>query len=50
LRWIWIGVGDIFHTPGGAKHAVRNESREPAVSIVIRTARMVDSFARSADQ
>lgn len=39
-RWIRIGQGDIFHVPGGARHAFRNRTQEPAVMIVISTARL----------
>jgi quercetin dioxygenase-like cupin family protein len=38
--WIGIGPRDVFHVPGGARHAFRNRSDEPAVMIVVSTARM----------
>lgn len=37
VRWIRIGPGDVFHVPGGARHAFRNRSRGPAVSILVST-------------
>jgi quercetin dioxygenase-like cupin family protein len=40
FNWVRIGPGDVFHVPGGAKHAFRNPSREPAVQIVVTTARL----------
>ena len=39
-RWIRVGQGDIFHVPGGARHAFRNRTQKPAVMVVISTARM----------
>jgi hypothetical protein len=38
--WIKIRPGDIFHVPGGAKHAFRNHSAEPAVMTLISTAKI----------
>jgi quercetin dioxygenase-like cupin family protein len=35
--WVAIRPGDIFHVPGGAKHAFRNLSTGPAVMILIST-------------
>jgi uncharacterized RmlC-like cupin family protein len=40
VTWIPVGPGDIFHVPGNAKHAWRNPSREPAVTIIASTAKM----------
>jgi quercetin dioxygenase-like cupin family protein len=40
VRWVRIVPGDIFHVPGGAKHAFWNRSHEPAVSIVMSTSRL----------
>ena len=40
FAWIPIGPGDIFHVPGDAKHAWRNRSPEPAVTIVVTTPRI----------
>jgi uncharacterized RmlC-like cupin family protein len=39
FRWVPIGPGDVFHVPGDAKHAWRNLSREPAVMIIVTTAK-----------
>jgi quercetin dioxygenase-like cupin family protein len=39
-RWVPIGPGDVFHVPGGARHAFRNLGREPAVSLVVTTGRI----------
>jgi quercetin dioxygenase-like cupin family protein len=44
FRWIRIRAGDIFHVPGGAKHAFRNRSHEPYVTIVVSTSRMAEFF------
>jgi hypothetical protein len=38
--WVQIAAADIFHVPGGAKHAFRNHSRAPAVSIVVTTPKL----------
>lgn len=35
--WVSIRPGDIFHVPGGAKHAFRNLSAEAAVMILVST-------------
>jgi mannose-6-phosphate isomerase-like protein (cupin superfamily) len=35
FTWVPIRPGDVFHVPGGAKHAWRNRSGEPAVSVVV---------------
>jgi quercetin dioxygenase-like cupin family protein len=39
-RWIRIRPGDVFHVPGGAPHAFRNRSGEPAVSVIITTSKL----------
>jgi quercetin dioxygenase-like cupin family protein len=39
-RWTRIAPGDVFHVPGEARHAFRNRSREPAVSIVVSTSKL----------
>jgi quercetin dioxygenase-like cupin family protein len=36
--WIRIGPRDVFHVPGGVKHAWRNPSGEPAVMFIVSTA------------
>jgi quercetin dioxygenase-like cupin family protein len=46
LAWMRIRPGDIFHVPGGAKHAFRNHSTESAVSMIVSTCRL-GSFLRS---
>jgi quercetin dioxygenase-like cupin family protein len=38
--WIPVAAGDVFHVPGDARHAWRNASGEPAVSILISTVKM----------
>jgi hypothetical protein len=38
LKWIPVEPGAIFHVPSGAKHAWRNRSDEPSVSIVVTSA------------
>jgi quercetin dioxygenase-like cupin family protein len=40
FEWVWIGPGDVFHVPSGAKHAFRNLSREPAVSFIASTSKL----------
>lgn len=35
FHWLPLRPGDVFHVPGGAKHAWRNRSGEPAVSVVV---------------
>jgi len=44
FQWTRIQAGDIFHVPGGAKHAFRNQGQEPYVSIVVSTPRMAEFF------
>jgi quercetin dioxygenase-like cupin family protein len=34
FEWVVIGPGDAFHVPGGAKHAFRNQSEQPAVFVI----------------
>ncbi len=38
--WVRIGPGDVFHIPADAHHAFRNRSEQPAVAVVITTARL----------
>jgi quercetin dioxygenase-like cupin family protein len=38
--WVTIEPGAVFHVPAGARHAFRNRSSEPAVSIVVSSARL----------
>ena len=40
FTWLRIDTGDAFHVPGHAKHAWRNRGRQPAVMLVISTARL----------
>lgn len=40
FRWVRIRPGDVFHVSGGAKHAFRNRSEEPAVNIIVSTAKI----------
>jgi hypothetical protein len=35
FHWLPVRSGDVFHVPCGAKHAWRNRSGEPAVSVVL---------------
>jgi quercetin dioxygenase-like cupin family protein len=39
-EWIDIRPGVIFHVPGGAKHAFRNDGREEAVMLIASTTRI----------
>lgn len=45
FEWTPVRSGDVFHVPGGAKHAWRNRSSEPAISIVV-TAQSLGRFFR----
>jgi hypothetical protein len=40
IAWVPVRPGDVFHVPGHAKHAWRNPSSEPAVTIIVSTARI----------
>jgi quercetin dioxygenase-like cupin family protein len=48
-HWIGISPGDIFHVPSNALHAFRNKGTEPAVSLVVTTARLGRFFAEVGD-
>ena len=43
-KWIAIRPGDIFYVPAGARHAFRNRTDQPAVSIIFTTARLAAFF------
>ena len=43
-QWIRVEPGGIFHIPSGVKHALRNLSTEPAVSLLVSTAQMARFF------
>jgi quercetin dioxygenase-like cupin family protein len=45
FEWTLIGRGDVFHVPGGVKHAIRNLSDEPA-HVVIAAPRSIGRFFR----
>jgi quercetin dioxygenase-like cupin family protein len=45
FRWIAMQPGDVFYVPGGAKHAFRNRTSEPASSMIVTTERL-GSFLR----
>ena len=47
--WISAQAGDFIHVPGNARHAWRNVSSEPLVSLIITTNGWVASFRRRAD-
>jgi quercetin dioxygenase-like cupin family protein len=40
VAWVRIGPGDVFHVPGGTKHAFRNQSPDPAVMTLVSTSRI----------
>ena len=40
FEWIEIRPGAIFHVPGGAKHAFRNDGKEEAVMIIASTTKI----------
>lgn len=44
LRWVTLNEGAVFHVPGGAKHAFRNQSSAPAVMLVISTSKIARFF------
>jgi quercetin dioxygenase-like cupin family protein len=42
--WISLLSGDVLDIPGGTKHAFHNRSAEPAVAIIISTAKIGNFF------
>jgi quercetin dioxygenase-like cupin family protein len=40
FEWINMNVGDFHHVPQDVKHAWKNQSNEPAVTIIVTTARL----------
>lgn len=48
FRWITIGPREVFHVPGGAKHAFRNRGHEPAVMDILSTSRLARFFLEAA--
>ena len=40
FAWVHLGPTDMFHVPGGAKHAWRNASQEPGVVMIVTTGKM----------
>lgn len=40
VTWVRIKPGDVFHVPGGTKHAFRNQSKEPAVMYLFTTSKI----------
>ena len=45
FEWVSIGLGDVFHVPGGAKHAFRNPSSE-AANIIVAAPPSIGRFFR----
>ena len=43
-EWMRIKAGDIFHVPGGAKHAWRNPTSTPVAMLIVSTAKMARFF------
>ena len=43
--WAPVGIGQAFSVPGGARHAWRNDSDEPAVSLILTTSTLARFFA-----
>lgn len=39
-RWAPLEPGDVFHVPAETRHAFRNRSTEPALAIIVTTARL----------
>jgi quercetin dioxygenase-like cupin family protein len=48
-HWIGVSPGDIFHVPPNALHAFRNLGKDPAVSLIVTTARLGRFFAEVGD-
>lgn len=48
--WTPIGAGEAFHVASGVRHSFRNRGREPAVSIVVTTARLGRFFTELGDR
>lgn len=44
FSWVRIEPSQIFHVPSGARHAFRNLTQAPAVSIIVGTARLARFF------
>jgi quercetin dioxygenase-like cupin family protein len=44
FAWLPVGAGDLFHVPGGDKHAWRNSGREPAAMLMTSTRRIGTFF------
>jgi hypothetical protein len=40
FSWVRVGVGQVFHVVGGAKHAFRNPGQDPAVMYIVSTMRI----------
>ena len=47
LQWAHAHAGDYVHIPAGAPHAHRNTSPDPAVDLMITTARLGQFFAEA---
>ncbi|MBR0692404.1 cupin domain-containing protein [Bradyrhizobium lablabi] len=45
FEWISFGPGEVFHIPGSAKHAIRNQSKEPA-EVMLATSASLGRFFR----
>jgi mannose-6-phosphate isomerase-like protein (cupin superfamily) len=48
-EWVPVRPGDVFHVPGGVKHAWRNDGDEPALSLLVTTARIAKFFHEVVD-
>jgi uncharacterized RmlC-like cupin family protein len=46
--WVPLRAGEIFAVPGGVPHAWRNRSTDPAITLIVTTARMARFFAEIA--
>lgn len=40
FEWVRVAPGDVFHVPGGAKHAWRNRTQSPAINMIVTTAKI----------
>jgi quercetin dioxygenase-like cupin family protein len=47
-RWVQLDPGDVLNVPSGCKHGWRNSGDEPAVMILVSTAKMARFFAEIA--
>jgi quercetin dioxygenase-like cupin family protein len=49
-RWVPVRAGDFFHVPGDVRHAWRNVAAQPAVMLIVSTAKLGRFFREVADE